>query len=118
MSIADLTQVSDVEILKFSDVKSPNMDLRRLYKVDRVLKCRCVGISSYNINDQLVRSGVITHKIFFGVDPGPLDERNRLRIDGCFFRPVGLPINSNMLNLMWIVFADSKTIDNENIEVI
>jgi hypothetical protein len=118
MSIEDVTNTSEVSVLIQTQSKASNMDLTRSFAVDRTVACRCVAASSREVANMKMRAMDVSNVFYFGVDPGIIDETNRLMVGEVLYRPVGALINVHELDRMWKIYADKRSRDNELVEIL
>lgn len=118
MSVQEATSVSQIDVLEVIPVRSASMDVRRKYRKLRSVPVTIQNTGSRDNTDLRMRGLEASHKLYFGVNPGVITEENRLMYNGTVFRPVGLLTNVQERNIIWTLFADTRTRDNEKIELV
>lgn len=115
MSLQSVTSIHDVSVLVPTDTKAVNMENTRTYAVDatRPLKARVCPLDARTQADLLLKSMVVSHKIYFSSDPGEIGPDERLVWRGTVLNVVGPVVDVNGLGRMWIVYADARGRYNE-----
>lgn len=113
----DLLTVHTVTVLESTGDTTVTGADKNSYQAVRSLQCRVIPMSTFEMV-KLGQNGLqATHKVRFASDPGVLDERHRLRWEGIgnrtIFRIPKFPYNPHGLSMMWTLYADMTTLDNE-----